>query len=65
MFEIFPEEDELESIHEEGNEEPIILTSDTNILEPEPILNANKSDIKIPKYMKDSDTAKVTQYREY
>ena len=64
-FEIFPEEDELESIHEEQNEGPIIISGENNITEPEQVLNENKrSDIKISWYMKDSATTKVTYYRE-
>ena len=63
-FELFPEEDELESMHEPEEEGPIIISED-NTIEPEQVLNANKrSDIKVPWYMKDSATTKVTYYRE-
>ena len=60
------EDDELVSSHEPSDEGPIIMTAEDNrdsrsILDRE---NKTKSDIKIPKYMQDSETATVT-YREY
>jgi hypothetical protein len=63
-FELFPQEDELISSHEEENERPVILTADTNILEPDPVLNSNKSEIKIPWYMQNRDTTILIDYQE-
>ena len=64
---LLPEEDELVSSHEQNEEGPILFTvSDTNT-DTNSILDREKRkniDIKIPWYMKDSATTKVTYYRE-
>ena len=63
---IIQEEDILESSHD-SEEDPVLVTADyTDTIKPEHILNSHKpkSDIKIPWYMKDSETTKVTHYRE-
>ena len=62
---IVKEDDELISSHESNDEGPILFTASddrdsTSILDRE----KGKSDIKIPKYMQDSETTTVT-YREY
>ena len=61
-FEILPQEDILESSHEEGENEDAILLSAEDEFKSED--NYYKSDIKIPKYLKDSETSKVTYFRE-
>lgn len=64
-FEILPsEEDILESSHESGNEGPLLLSAEDNELETREDNNKSKSDIKIPKYFKDSETTTVTHFRE-
>ena len=62
---IIPEEDELISSHDD-NVEPIIFTANEDYTKPNEVLNEGKpkSDIKVPKYMQDSDTTKVTYYQE-
>jgi hypothetical protein len=61
---MIPNEDEPISSHEESEEGPVLLCAEDNITEPEPILNSNKSEIKIPWYMKNTDTIKVIDYEE-
>lgn len=65
-FEIMPQEDILESSHEENDEGPVLIYAEDNNMQVESVLNDNKpkSDIKIPKYMQDSETSKV-EYHEY
>ncbi len=60
------EENEIELAGLEGVGDPVLFSStDDTIMKPEPInANKSKSDIKIPKYMQDSETTKVTYYRE-
>jgi hypothetical protein len=62
-YEILPQEDILESSHSEQEEEDAGLLfaedefkSDNN--------NESKSDIKIPRYMKDAETTTVTYFKE-
>ena len=63
-FEILPQEDILESSHEEGeNEGAILLNAEDSEFETREN-KESKSDIKIPKYFKDSETNKVTYFRE-
>jgi hypothetical protein len=57
---LVPEEDILESSHEEENEGPILLTADNEYKQEE----SNDGSIARPDYMKDSATTKVTYYRE-
>ena len=60
------EENNIELAGLEGVGEPILLTSDNDNdseFEREED-NTSKSDIKIPKYMQDSETSKVTYCRE-
>ena len=62
-YEILPQEDILESSHEEEeNEDAILLCAKDKISEEED--NTSKSDIKIPKYMKNSETTTVTYFTE-
>lgn len=66
---IVQESDELISSHESNDEGPILFTasSEDDNIDSNSILDrekGSKSDIKIPKYMKDSETTTVT-YREY
>jgi hypothetical protein len=61
--EIVPSEDILESSHEEGeNEGAILLTAEDELSKED---DTSKSDIAVPKYMKDSETTRVVEYREY
>jgi hypothetical protein len=62
-FELFPQEDELESSHEleEDDSAGLIVAENEFKVEED---NSNKSDIKIPKYMQDSETTTVTSFRE-
>jgi phage FluMu protein Com len=59
---MIPEIDELVSSHDE-NEGPALVTADYTI-KPEQVLNVKKSDIKIPKYMQNTDTTTVIDYQE-
>ena len=63
-FEILPQEDILESSHEleEGEDSIGLLVAEDDISRDDN--DTSKSDIKIPKYMQDSETSKVTYYRE-
>lgn len=63
---IIQEEDELISSHEQNDEGPVLIYAEDNNMQVESVLNDNKpkSDIKIPKYMQDSETSKV-EYHEY
>ena len=62
-FELLPSEDELESSHELEEEDSVgLIVAEDEFKREED--NKSKSDIKIPKYMKDSDTTKVTYFRE-
>ena len=61
-FEILPQEDILESSHEEGENEGALLLSAEDEFSSDK--DTSKSDIKIPKYMQDSETTKVTYFRE-
>lgn len=61
---IIAAEDELVSSHDYDNEDPILVTADYTV-KPEPVLNARKStNIKIPKYMQNTDTTTVIDYQE-
>lgn len=60
--EIIPEEDILESSHEEYDEGAVLLSAEGNELDPKDKSDSGK--IKRPKYMQDSPTTKVTYYRE-
>ena len=65
-FEILPQEDILESSHSEESEFDdnggLLVAEDEFSRED---TDTSKSDIKIPKYMQDSETTKVVDYREY
>ena len=63
-FEILPQEDILESSHSEEDEEETGLLFAEDEFISEDINDTSKSDIKIPKYMQDSETNKVTYFRE-
>ena len=65
-FEILPQEDILESSHDDDDEGPVLISStEDNIVEPEQVLNANKkSDIPIPDYMKNRNGVTV-EYEEH
>lgn len=60
-FEILPQDDILESSHEEG-EGPILMSAEYEITSEDH--TPNKSDINIPQYMKNSDTTRVIEYEE-
>ena len=62
-FEILPQEDELESSHESEEEDSVglLLAEDEFSKEDN---DTSKSDIAVPKYMKDSETSKVTYFSE-
>jgi hypothetical protein len=60
-FEILPQEDELESSHSDESDDYV------GLLCAEDEFKTNKQEkgsIPRPKYMQDSDTTKVTYYRE-
>ena len=59
-FEIFPSDDILESSHEEDDEGPVLLSADNEYKQD----IEEEGKIKIPKYMQDNATTKVTYYRE-
>ena len=61
-FELFPQEDELESSHELEEEDSVGLLSAENEFSRED--DTSESDIPIPTYYKDSPTTKVTSFRE-
>ena len=61
-FEILPQDDILESSYEEG--EGAILMSAEYEISSEEDNTSNKSDIKIPQYLRDSDTTRVIEYEE-
>jgi hypothetical protein len=65
-LDLVPEEDELISSHDESEEGPVLVCSDSSPFKPAQVLAENKvkSDIKVPWYMKDTDTTTVTHYRE-
>lgn len=56
------EENEIELAGLEGVNEPMLLSGADELKREED--NKNRSDIKIPKYMTDTETTKVTYYRE-
>jgi hypothetical protein len=56
------EENQIELAGLEGVGEPLLLSANDN--EFEDSNDKNNGDIKIPKYMKDSETSKVTYFRE-
>lgn len=59
------EENQIELAGLEGVGEPLLLTSDNDSeFSKEEKESKSKSDIKIPKYMKDSETTTVTYFRE-
>lgn len=59
------EEDQIELAGLEGVGEPILLTADNdNEFSKEDNNDTSKSDIKIPRYMQDSETTKVIEYTE-
>ena len=62
-LEILPSEDILESSHESDDEDVVgLLVAEDEFSKEED--DTSKSDIKIPKYMQDSETSKVTYFRE-
>jgi hypothetical protein len=62
-FEILPQEDILESSHESEEEDSVgLLVAEDEFSKEED--NTSKSDIAVPNYMQDSETSKVTYYRE-
>ena len=62
-YELLPSEDILESSHELEEEDSTgLLVADDEFSKEDN--DTSKSDIKIPKYMRDSETSKVTYYRE-
>ena len=61
-FEIFPQEDILESSHEEEEDSAGLLVAAEDEFSKDN--DTSKSDISIPKYMQDSETTKVTYFRE-
>ena len=61
-FEILPQEDELESSHELKEDSMGLLVAEDEFSKEDD--NDTKSDIKVPKYMQDSETSKVTYFRE-
>ena len=64
-FEIMPQEDILESSHsEEDEEETGLLFAAEDEFKSEDNNDTSKSDIAVPKYMQDSETNKVTYFRE-
>ena len=63
-FEILPQEDELESSHESEEEDSGGLLFAEDEFSKEEDNDTSKSDIKIPKYMQDSETTTVTYFRE-
>jgi hypothetical protein len=58
--EIIPEEDVLESSHEEYDDGIGLLSADNEFKQED----SDQGSIKRPKYMQDSATTKVTYYRE-
>ena len=63
-FEILPQEDELESSHESDEEDSVGLLVAEDEFSKEEDNDTSKTDIKIPKYLKDSETTTVTYFRE-
>ena len=63
-FEILPQEDILESSHSEEDEEETGLLFAEDEFKSEDNNDTAKSDIAVPKYMQDSETNKVTYFRE-
>ncbi len=64
-FEIMPQEDILESSHDEDDEDSIgLLVAEEEFSKEDNDTSTNKSDIAVPKYMKDSETSTVTFFRE-
>ena len=63
-FELLPQEDSLESSHELEEEDSVGLLVAEDEFSKEDNNDTSKSDIKIPKYMQDSETNKVTYFRE-
>ena len=62
-YEILPQEDVLESSHGEEEEDSVeLLVAEDEISNKEE--NTSKSDIPIPRYMRDSETSKVTYFKE-
>jgi hypothetical protein len=62
---IVPDEDELMSSHESDDEGPVLLSSEEDGFKSDEDNNEeSKSDIKIPKYMQDSETTTVTYFRQ-
>ena len=60
---IVPQEEELESSHEEDEEDSVgLLVAEDEISKEDK--DPSKSDIAVPKYMQDSTTTTVTYYRE-
>jgi hypothetical protein len=62
-FEILPSEDELMSSHEEEDSVGLLVAEEDEF-KSEDNHDTSKSDIKIPKYMQDSETTTVTYFRE-
>ena len=60
-FEILPSEDELVSSHDSSEGAILISASEGDEFSKE---DNNKSDIAVPKYMKDSETTTITYFRE-
>ena len=62
-FELLPSEDVLESSHEEKEEDSVgLLVAEDEFSKEDN--DTSKSDIAVPKYMQDSETNKVTYFRE-
>ena len=62
-FELLPSEDVLESSHEEEEEDSVGLLVAEDEFKSEDN-DTSKSDNPIPKYMQNSDTVKVVEFRE-
>jgi hypothetical protein len=61
---LVPEEDELESSHDYDDEGIGLLVAKEDEFKSDNDNNESKTDIKIPKYMQNSETNKVTYFRE-
>ena len=55
----------MESSHDEDDEDSIgLLVAEDEFSKEDNDTSTSKSDIAVPKYMKDSETSTVTYYRE-
>ena len=59
------EENQIELSGLEGVGEPLILTADNDNESSKKDNDTSKTDIAVPKYMKDSETTRVVEYHEY